>query len=216
MATFMTPAGEAALQAAIEAIERQSSAEVVISVRPRLRRWLIPHIAVGAVCATAMLAFLLFSEAFEFELWLIALAPLLAALIGAFVVEAAAPIERALMPRRVRDALVREAARASFYELGVSRTAGRTGVLVFAAVRERGVVLIGDLEVVARIGDGLAGHEAALGEALASGSEALAGAITKLAGPFGAALPRAAADVNELGDVVHLARPRRGLRGVKR
>jgi uncharacterized membrane protein len=111
---------------------------------------------------------------------------------------------------------VREAARAAFSELGVGRTAGRTGVLVFAAVRERGVVLIGDLEVVARIGDGLAGHEAALGEALPSGSEALAGAIAKLARPFGAALPRAADDVNELGDLVHLARARRGPRGVNR
>lgn len=212
----MTPAGQAALQAAIEAIERESSAEVVISVQPRLRRWLVPHIAVGAALAVAVLAFLLFSDDYEFELWVIALAPVMSAVIGGLVVEAAAPLERALVPARVRDAHVRDAARAAFYELGVSKTSGRTGVLVFAAVRERRALLIGDLAVVARIGDGLAGHDAALTEAVAAGSEALAGAVTKLAGPFGAALPRAADDVNELGDVVQIARPPRGVRGARR
>jgi len=213
MATFMTEAGDAALRGAVQAIEQQSSAEVVIAVRPRLRRWLVPHVALGAVFLIAVLAFVLFSDELEFELWAIALAPVLAGLAGALVVEAIAPLERALMPAGVRDAILRESARAAFYELGVHGTTGRTGMLVFVAVRERRIALIGDLAVVTRIGDGLAGHEAALTAALPSGSEALAGAIGKLAGPFGAALPRAADDVNELPDMVHGPRPARRFRG---
>lgn len=216
MATFMTEAGAAALQRAIETIEGQSAAEIVVSVRPRLRRYLVPHIAIGTLCALAVLAFLLFSEDYEFELWVIAAAPLVAAMIGGALVEAIAPLDRALTPRRVGEGHVRDAAHAAFYDLGVSGTRGRTGVLVFAAVRERRVQLVGDLEVVTRLGDGIAGHEAALTAALPAGSEALAGAITRLAAPLAAALPRAADDVNELSDVVHLPRPRRGFRGSAR
>ena len=79
MAKFMTEAAEAGFRDAIRVIEARSSVEVMIAVRPRLRRWLLPHIVTGAVVMVAVLAFLLFSEDYEFELWSIAITPLLAA-----------------------------------------------------------------------------------------------------------------------------------------
>jgi putative membrane protein len=214
MATFMTEAAEVAFREAIQAIEKVSSAEVVIAVRPRLRRLLGPNIAAGAAVMVAALAFMLFSEDLEFELWSIAVVPVLAALAGGLLVEAIAPLERALVPARVSDAIVREAARAAFYELGVHRTKGRTGVLVFMAVRERRVVLVGDLAIVERFGDaGLAHHAAGLVTALPAGGAAVARALAALADEYGAALPRAADDVNELADLVSVGRPRRRRRG---
>jgi putative membrane protein len=214
MAKIMTEAAEAAFRDAIQAIEKLSSAEVVIAVRPRVRRVLVPNVAVGAVAMAAVLAFMLFSENAEFALWSIAVAPLLAALAGGLLVEVIAPVERALMTAGVREACVREAARAAFYELGVHRTKGRTGVLVFVAVRERRVELVGDLAIVERFGDaGLTRHAAGLIAALPAGGEAVARALAALAGEYGTTLPRAADDVNELADLVLVRRPPRRRRG---
>lgn len=210
----MTEAAELALREAIQAIEKLSSAEVVICVRPRVRRWGVPHVAAGVAATAAALAFMLFSDDAEFELWSIAVVPLLAALAGGLVVEAIAPLERALVPAGVCDAIVRETARAAFYELGVHRTKRRTGVLVFAAVRERRVVFVGDVAIVERFGDaGLARHAGALFAALPAGGQALARALAGLADEYGAALPRAADDVNELADLVSVRRTGRRRRG---
>lgn len=214
MANFMTDAAEVAFREAIQAIEKASSAEVVIAVRPRSRRLLGPNLAAGAAAMAAVLAFMLFSEDTEFELWSIAVVPLLAALAGGLVVEAVAPLERALVPARVSGAIVRDAARAAFYELGVHRTKGRTGVLVFVAVRERRVVLVGDLAIVERFGDaGLARQAGALVAELPAGGAAVARALAALADEYGAALPRAPDDVNELADLVSVRRPMRRRRG---
>jgi putative membrane protein len=214
MAKFMTEAAETELRRAIQAIERVSSTEVVVAIRPRLRRWLVPHVVVGAATMLAVLAFLLFSEDYEFALWSIAIAPLLAALAGAMLVEAVAPLERALVPASVRDALVRDAARATFYELGVHGTRGRTGVLIFVAVRERRVLLVGDLTIVAQVGEpALVRHGDALREALPAGGAAVGQALAALAWEYGAALPRATDDVNELGDLVAVRHAVRRFRG---
>ncbi|MBC7973527.1 MAG: hypothetical protein H7138_00975, partial [Myxococcales bacterium] len=71
----MNEAAEVELRTAIEAIERASATEVVVAVRPRLRRWLIPHVLVGAAALLAVLAFALFSDDYEVALWTIAVAP---------------------------------------------------------------------------------------------------------------------------------------------
>jgi len=214
MAKLMTEAAQAQLREAIQAIEKLSSAEVVIAVRPRLGRVLVPHVAAGAIAMVAVLAVMLFSDDLEFELWSIAVAPLLGALAGGLVVEAVAPLERALAPARMSAAILRDAARAAFYELGVHRTKGRTGALVFIAVRERRVVVVGDLAIVERFGDaGLARHAGALGAALPAGGEAVARALAALADEYATALPRAPDDVNELADLVQFRRPPRRRRG---
>lgn len=210
----MTEVAESELRSAIQAIEQVSSTEVVIAVRPRLRRWLVPHVIVAGAVMLLVLAFVLFSDDYEFALWSIAVIPLLAALAGGMIVEAIAPLERALMFRGVRDEIVRDAARATFYELGVHNTKGRTGVLVFIAVRDQRVLLVGDLAIVARLGaKGLARHADALSAQIPAGGEALGRTLAQLAGEYGAALPRAADDVNELGDLVSARRGARRFRG---
>jgi putative membrane protein len=217
MAQFMTEAADAALRDAIRAIERLSSAEVVIAVRPRLRRWLVPHVVVGGVFMAAMLAFVLFSEDYEFALWSIAVLPLLTAVLGGLLVEAIPTVGRALVPARVRDAIAQEAARSAFYDLGVHKTKGRTGVLVFIAVRERCVLLVGDVAIVDKLGDaGLARCAEALRSELPSGGVAVATVLASLAADFAAAMPGSPDDVNELADVVQGRRPARRFRGAVR
>jgi putative membrane protein len=211
----MTEAAEAAFREAIQAIEQASSTEVVVAIRPRVRRWLIAHVAVGIVAMSAVLAFMLFSEDYEFELWTFTVVPLIAGVAGGLLVELFAPLERALVPARIAEALVGEAARSTFYEVGVHRTKGRTGLLVFIAERERRVELVGDVAIVERLGEQLAGHAAGLRGELAAGGEAVARALAKLAGEYGAVLPCAGDDINELGDEVQ-RRPARRFRGMAR
>ena len=211
----MTERAATGFREAIQAIEKVSAAEIVVVVRPRLRRWWGGNALVGALVMVAVLAFQLFSEDYEFELWTIAVAPLLAAIIGAMLVELIAPVDRLLTPRSLRDAFAREAAHAAFYEHGVHGTKGRTGVLVFISLHERKIRLVGDLAVVERIGDdGLARQAETLAAALPDG-EAVATKLAAIASEYATTLPRSNGDLNELRDHVHAQRPR-SFRGAAR
>ncbi len=205
---FVDETGQRTMREAIEAIEAKSSIEVVVSVRPRLRRWPSANAAVGATFAIAALAFTLFAD-IEFELWEILVLPWLAGMLGGLAVELVPPVSRALTPPRVRRDNLVEAARATFYELGVSRTRGRTGVLVFVALRERAATLVGDLGVIDAVGQRALDRIAAeIANAIPDGATAVAKALSSHADDLGAALPRADDDIDELPNEVHVARPR--------
>ena len=197
---------------AIAAIEKVSSAEVVVTVQPRVRRWLVAHVIAGAIVMTCVLAFMLFSEDYEFELWSFTVAPLLAAILGGLIVEAT-PLERVMTPLAVRTALVREAASAAFYEHGVHGTSGRTGVLVFVAMRERVIQLVGDLEVVKQLSEEARARQMALLVAELPDGARVASTLASFAAEYAAKLPVTAEDRNELGDHVHHRRPPRSFRG---
>jgi putative membrane protein len=203
----MTVDAERAFQGAIEAIEAASSVEVVVAVRPRVRRWLVAHLVIGMAVIAAMLAFALFSDV-EFELWAILVLPLVAGVSAVLAIELIAPLERAVVPASRRAGEVREAARAAFTTLGVHATQGRTGLLVFLAIRERSAALVGDTAVIERVdAAGLERMASTLAAALPSGGSAVATALAALAGELGKALPRATDDINELADLVHVIRP---------
>lgn len=196
---FMTEAAEAGFRDAIQAIEDVSAAEVVVAIRPRLRRWWLGNVIVGALLMSAVVAFELFSEDYEFELWSMAVTPVMALVIGMMLVELIAPLERLLTPRSVTDGFLRDEAHAAFYELGVHGTKGRTGVLVMLALQERRAILVGDLAVAERV---KLDHQAAT---LTGDGVAVAKALAALAPEYAKALPRAHDDINELADDV---RPR--------
>jgi uncharacterized membrane protein len=206
---FLGEAASAAFHAAVETIETASSVEVVVAVRPHARRWLAPHAGVGALVATAMLAYVMFAET-EFEDWVIFVLPVVSGLVGALIVEAFGPVYRLLVPARHHDEHVREAARAEFYERGVHGTHRRTGMLVFVALRERQVELVGDVALVARVGQAqLDTWSDAIATQLRHGGVATADALAKLAIDLGVALPHHAGDINELPDEVSTIHPHR-------
>lgn len=210
---FLTEAGQREITKAIEAIEAVSAAEVVVAVRPRLARWPSAHVAIGLCGALAMLGFELYSEDFEFDYWAILVLPVLAGVVCGLVVELLPSVQRALTSRRARTRLLHEAARAAFYDLGVHRTRGRTGLLVFVAVRDRRVALVGDVAVVEALGQAaLDRHAAALAGELPGGLEAIARRMRDLAPALAAPLPRQADDIDELANAVRAVgrRPRRG------
>jgi len=208
---FLGDAASAAFHTAVEAIEAASSVEVVVAVRPHARRWLAPHAGAGALIAIAMLAYVMFAPT-EFDDWVIFVLPILAGLAGAMVVEVVGPVYRLLVPARHHDEHVREAAHATFYERRVHATHRRTGMLVFVALREHQVELVGDVALVDRVGqEQLDTWGDAIAAQIRHGGVPTAQALGKLAAELGTALPHHAGDANELADEVSSIHPR-GLR----
>lgn len=202
--SFLTEAGERALEQAIEAIERGSSAEVVIAIRPRARFSLLQHGIVAFVAAFAMLGFTLYSP-IDFSLWEILVFPLFAGIAGAVTVEAVPPLYRWLQPNWARYEHVREAAYATFVERGVHTTRDRTGILVYVALRERMVEIVADIGVLKHHGiEVLAAWGGTLEAYLPRGAEAFGTQLATLAPELAATLPRRVDDVDELSNSVHV------------
>ena len=64
-----------------------------------------------------------------------------------------APVERLLAGKRHQERAVQARAEQAFFEHGLHETRDGTGVLVFASLRERRAVVIGDRGIHARMGD---------------------------------------------------------------
>ena len=196
---FLDEAGVKALEAAGAEIEKVSAVEVVLAVRPRAGLWLVQHVLVAVAAGLAVLAFTLWSH-HAFAAWQMFVLPVAAGVVGAIVAEIP-PLYRFLVPRIVRYDHVREAARTVFVDKRVHATRGRTGLLVYMALRERLVELVGDTVVDEQVGRKLLGEWARkLEAALPDGAEATAKVLGGFAGELAARLPRTADDVNEIAD----------------
>lgn len=139
----MSDHGEAQLDAAIEAVESKSRAEVVVVVRGAAGDYLGHDLLVGAGAALAMLGFELYSN-FTFALhWFLILPALAMAAVASSL--RAVPLVRGLFISEARKrAAAHEAAAALFFNKGMRHTRERTGLLVFVALLEQQIVLLPD------------------------------------------------------------------------
>lgn len=109
--------------------------------------------------------------------------------------------------RRSRDPMAR--ARHVFATLGMHRTAHRAGVLIYLAVIDRKLAIVGDDGIHARVGDEYwLGVRDGMIERLRAGSvaSALVWAVAEVADPLARFFPRSPDDVDELSDDVSLGR----------
>lgn len=203
--SFLTRAGEQAIEDAVAAIEAVSAAEVVVAVRPRAHYALLPHGIVAGVFAIGMLAIGLFSP-IELSLWQIFVLPIFAGVAGGFLVEAVPPLYRLLSPPWQRHEHVREAACTTFLDRGIHGTRGRTGILVYVALREQMIEIIADTKVCEHHGiEVLADWSGRLEAQLPRGSEAFAKELSALFAPaLAKSLPRQPDDIDELTNAAHL------------
>jgi putative membrane protein len=200
---FLSEAGQQALEQGAEAIEAVSSAEIAIAIRPRARYSLMQHATVGVVAAIGALAFAVYTPALA--RWLVLVLPVIAGVLGALLVELVPPLYRFVAPPWLRLEHVREAAYAAFVERRVHGTRDRTGILVYIALRERMVELVGDLAIVDKVGiEGLAAWAGTLEAHLPRGAEAFGKALGQLAPELAKTFPRRADDVNELANAAHV------------
>jgi putative membrane protein len=203
-AGFSDDAARAAFQAAIRAIESESAAEVVVSVRRQSAPWLHAHLIVGILVAIAADAYMLLSST-PFSTMSLLVDPIVAGGVVGLASALVLPVRRWLTPRRMRRRAVRAAARAAFVDRGIRRTRDATGILVYVSVVERMAEVVADDGVLAAISEGEWRPIAdAIDAAVARGGVATARAVAALAPALGAALPRGTDDVNELPDELHV------------
>lgn len=109
--------------------------------------------------------------------------------------------------RRTRDAMAR--AREVFAALGMQRTMHRSGVLIYLAVEDRRLAIVGDEGIHARVGDEYwAGVRDRMIERLRTGrvAPALIAAVTEVGDTLARLLPRRPDDTDELPDDVSFGR----------
>lgn len=117
-------------------------------------------------------------------------------------------LERRLARGRGREAPAALArARDVFADLGMHRTAARAGVLVYLAVEDRKVAIVGDEGIHAHVGD--AGWAAIRDDLVAclrrgAAGEAIVSAVERVGATLARHFPRPPGDTNELSDQVSL------------
>jgi putative membrane protein len=200
--TWLDSAAEHALTGAVAELEGGSAVEVVIAVRRFARPWVRVPLAVGAVSGWATLAYMLYgAPAFTLASFLVD--PVVVGMLAAAAATVIAPPVRWFVPAAARRRAAASAARATFVERGVHRTRARTGVLVYCALAEQVAAVVPDTGVAAAVPAAvLTEWERRIEQAIAHGGAATADAIRSIAPVFGAALPRALDDHNELLDAV--------------
>jgi putative membrane protein len=186
---------------AVKAVEAQTSAEIVVAVRRVSGHYRAADYHAGFVTLLLVVGYMLVAPQ-VFSVGMIALNGVAAFAVGTLLSANVAPLRRLLLSNKRLDAEVEEAARAAFYALGISRTSGRNGILVFLSTFERRTAVVPDIGIdVDALGDDYQQAVAAIGEAArALDSDAFFVAIETLGPPLASAMPRADDDVNELSD----------------
>jgi putative membrane protein len=187
----------------VKSVEAHTSAELVIAVRRKSGDYLAAAYHFGFVVMGAVVAYMLVSPR-VFSVGAMALDGLVAfasAAVGCWFI---APLRRVFVLRRARQANVQAAGRAAFYDLGISKTSGRNGILVFVSTFERTCAIVADFGVdTAKLGPGWSQACTAISGAVARADlDAFLSAVGSLGPVLGAAMPRSDDDVNELPDEV--------------
>jgi len=134
------------------------------------------------------------------------LAAFLAGLVGgASLAARCETVARLFAPRAQMEEEVSARARAVFFDQRVHHTGGRSGLLLYLSLLERTACVLGDDEVLDRLGPpALDAICATLVRGMRAGdpTAALVNAIREAAEPLARLLPRAGGDANELADAL--------------
>jgi putative membrane protein len=131
------------LEAAIAALESQSSAEIVIAIVPSSGRYSDVDLLWGWLAGLATLALILWSP-WPFHPDFVLLNVVFVSLLGWFASRHSSLMRRLLTTRARRSAQLQRDARLEFLRAGVDRTRERTGLLLYLSRFERGIALVPD------------------------------------------------------------------------
>jgi len=199
---FLDARAKARAVAAVKAFEEETCAELVISVKKHARTYPEVHLLYGSVFALLTLLFLLFYP-LDFSTTMMPIDTLVGFAVGNVLSRILPPLQLLAIGEAKRRGFVEQAAKATFVDLGVSRTTGRTGVLVYVALFERMVAIVADAGITPEAKSAAESSRAALEAALKSlDIRAFAGTLEALGKTFGETMQRSADDVNELPDEI--------------
>ena len=197
---FLDVRAKARAVLAIKAFEAQTSAELVVTVKKQVRAYPEVHLFFGAVVAFLTLLFLLFFP-IDFSTVLMPVDTIVAFAAGYGLSRMLPPLQRLALSETKRRIGATQAAKAAFFDLGVSKTTGRTGLLVHVAMFEGLVTLVFDAGITPEARMAAEGSREAFERALARlDIRTFAETLERLGGVFAATMPRAEGDVNELSD----------------
>ena len=183
--------------------EAHTSAEVVVAVRPRSGHYGVLAYHFGVGCAVlVVLCLLVVPQVYSVEA--IALDGALAFAIGTVLCANFDTMLRALSRSKTLDANVNGASRAAFFDLGISRTSGRNGLLVYVSLFERRCLVLTDIGIdVAGLEPGWHAATGSLEQAIQRRDlQAFEQALESLGPVLARAHVRSDDDVNELPDEV--------------
>lgn len=202
---FFDDAAKAAVSAAIERVESQTSAEIVVAVRRQAgASYSGADLGFGALVALASLTLLLFVDK-EFATTWIPVDVAGSFALGAILCRYTWFLRRLFVPSARRTEETRRAASTAFHEAGIGRTSGRNGVLVLVALFEHRVAVIPDVGIdPVLIQPSIANLRAAI-ERPVPDFDAFLAALESFGPALSKAMPRRDDDVNELPDEVGVA-----------
>ena len=188
---------------AVQEVESQTSAELVVVVRVRSGRYPEAHARAGSLLGMTVLLLLLFLPQ-EFPLLSIPINVAIAYAIGWAAARFVPPVERLFTGPWARAERTRTAARAELVVGGITKTTGRSGMLVYVSVIERQVHVVCDLAVDAvREQPAFKAVEQKIIDAgRRLDPQPFVAALRELGPALAGPLPRSADDVNELHDGV--------------
>ena len=131
----------------MRSIEKSSSVELVVEVRPRSGSYAIADARFAALIAFVTLVFVLFSPWIFPPEW-VPVVVVFGYAIGQLISSRSDAIRRAMTTKRERETRVRTAAAATFVERGCGNTRRETGLLVMLSQLERRVEMIADRGVL--------------------------------------------------------------------
>jgi putative membrane protein len=200
---FLEADAKARTSAAIRGVEAQTAVELVVAVRRRASHYFATSIGFGFVCGVTAFAVMWFSPR-VYDVRTMPLDAVLAVVLGAVLAWAVPSLRRLLTPKRALARHAERAAKEAFSALGIAKTRGRTGLLVYVTLFERTAVLVPDSGIPeAAVTGSLAAIRAALAGAIARlDVDAFLAALARLGPACGAVLPRSPDDENELCDDV--------------
>jgi putative membrane protein len=200
---FFNDEAKRASAASVRAVEAQTSAEVVVAVRKRSGRYgvLSYHFGLG-LAALVVLVLLVAPTVYSVEA--IALEGVLAFALGSALAASFESVRRTISRGSTLSANVEGAARAAFFDLGISRTSGRSGILVYVSLFERRCVVLTDIGIEpAKLEPGWRSAALALEAAVKRRDlPAFQQSLTSFGPLLARFYPRSADDVNELPDEV--------------
>jgi len=200
---FFSDEAKRATAASVRSAEAQTCAEIVVAVRKNSGRYGVLAYHFGFGFSALVVSYLLLAPEL-YSAFAIALDGIVAFALGALLAANFDSVLRALSRGSTLDENVRRGARVAFFDLGISGTAGRHGLLVYASMFERRCLVLTDIGIQpARLGSGWAVTERALAAAVKQRDLAeFQRAVTGLGALLRDAHPRSADDVNELPDEV--------------
>jgi putative membrane protein len=197
---FLDARAKARAVTAVKAFEAQTSAEIVIAVKKHARTYPEVHLTIGGIFAFVMLLVLLFFP-LDFSTAFMPIDTLVGFGIGYGLSRMLPPLQLLALGTDKRRSAVEQAAKAAFVDLGVSKTTGRTGLLVYVSLFERMVAIVTDAGITPEAKKATEAARATL-EAMVARVDigAFAETLESLGAAYATSMPRSADDVNELPD----------------